>query len=228
MRRSAGQRTVAIVVALLAQCLLIAPYIASPLRNAAYEPDVATLIFIQPLQTAELALPARSNRGSAPSAIPAPIPADLGADPAPTIADSITLPPLESPRIEGRVDWRLEMAAVAQEFIDRKSYLEERGNPLDSKAKVLQLPNVPAEIPDVMAERLGNGDLITKYRVTDSITVTCVHRQIPLAQHFEALARSAPALCNASERSNAVDLSSAKPGYLRKPLPKSRAEQDRE
>jgi hypothetical protein len=221
MRCSTGQRTAAILLAMLVQGALIAPYILQRRQKPAHATDAPAMVFIMPVRTSDVAAPPpRSNRRVANAAVPPPVSVDRGAVPESLTPQAITLPQAESPRVTSRIDWYSAMENVAQDVTMKEAELEERGHPLDSKPEVLQLPRAQAVAPPVVAERLGNGDLVTRHRVTDRLTVTCVHRQIPLSQHFEALARSGPPLCRMGGGSNVVDLNGAKPGYLKKPLPK--------
>jgi hypothetical protein len=221
MRCSAGQRTAAILLAMLVQGALIAPYILQRRQKPAQAPNVPAMMFIMPVRTSDVATPPpRSNGRVANATVPPPVSLHRGALPEPRAALAITLPQAESPRVEPHIDWFNAMENVARDVTMEEAEQEERGLLLDSKPEVLQLPRAQAGVPPVVAERLGNGDLVTRHRVTDRLTVTCVHRQIPLSQHFEALARSGPPLCRMSGGSNAMDLNGAKPGYLKKPLPK--------
>jgi hypothetical protein len=226
MQRGIVHRTAAILLAMLAQAPLITPYILSRQQAAAQGSDVHAMVFVQPVDTIESVRPERRKRQTGSSAAPLVAPVVPATEHEPRVTETIPLPAPESTRTELQTDWRNTMQDVAQDMVRRETDLEEHGSPLDSKPRILKLPGPSTTVPAIEAERLDNGDLITRHRITNDITVTCEHRQILLAQRFESLARSAPALCRISRSGMSADPGAVKPGYLSRPLPMPRAPED--
>jgi hypothetical protein len=226
MRHNLRQRTTAGLLALLAQTWMIALFTPSREQPVEQEAESMQLVFIQPMQVPEAA-PPRLVKTPAANRNPDPAtttnrdrfepsePIESAAPPANSRA--ITVEPAAAPRI----DWRQQMAIAARQAVEQQEELE-RDNPLDSKPRVLVLPADRGDEKDkVKVSRLDNGDVVTVHRLSDKLTVKCLHEHVPVWLTFDITAQHLPPKCYMMDTSPSLAplVESAKPEYLRRPLP---------
>jgi hypothetical protein len=137
---------------------------------------------------------------------------------APAAISAIT-PDDEEP-LKPTIDWQQAATRSIKEFLQEEAEREQHGELLDSKPDVLQQPKIKPLPPAVVTERLDNGDMVTRHRINDSLTIVCEHPHMPLALHFDVTARVRPALCHAIDTRKPMSFDPIKPKYLSRPLPK--------
>jgi hypothetical protein len=232
MRHNLRQRTTAGLLALLAQAGFIALFVQSREQPPEEETRSMQLVFIRPVQVPKVVPP---RQPVTPAALRIPEPAtDATSDrisPAVAVAPVEPIEPPETtraitvaPEAAPRIDWQQQMRIAAYNAVKKMEELE-RGNPLDSKPKVLVLPAERADQGDVTATRLDNGDLVTEHRLTDRLTVKCLHEHVPVGLTFDITAQHLPPKCYPVDTSPSLApmVESARPGYLRRPLPLPKA-----
>ncbi len=230
MRHNLRQRITAGLLALLAQAGVIALFTQSRVQQVAHEADSIRLIFIQPMQVPEAAPPPPDKTRVASKAVsPALIANSDRVEPIepPGTTRAITVPPVATPHI----DWYQAMESAARSAVEREEELAQRGNPLDSKPRVLELPADGGDEAAVISMRRDNGDLVTQQRITRDKSVVCIHEHIPLVDHFDVTARFRPAKCSVKDTGpghKPLFEDMKKPGYLTKPLPVPKSPQTRD
>lgn len=228
MQRSAWQRATAIVMAVLVQGTLVGLYIIPRLREPDHSPETQ-LLFIQPIEIphterSPVAPPARNISARSNRRLPDP---DVSrALQSPT---SISVPEPPAPRgstpVEDKLpaDWLLSMEMAIRDVIEKKNAAEELENLMDPELRKPKLANPPPVEPATRAERLDNGDIITRHRLPNDKEMVCAHIQKPVGAHFDNTWHRLP-YCNKpySTRTGLEGIEKLKPGYLKKPVPKPR------
>jgi hypothetical protein len=230
MQRSAGQRTAAILLAMVAQGLFVALYVLPHGQEAAKQAEIPALVFIQPLDTPRI-LPLRPRRNERDAGIHV-TPAISVAPPAESVESSNPVASVESnaitvspPSDTPQINWHEGLATALQESAKRLAE-KELENPLDSNPDVLELPDVPPPKPVVRMDRLANGDVITRHRLSDNREMVCEHLQKPLSARFDVTWHRLPMCSKPYRISTGLEgIDSLKPGYLSKPVPTPRPAQ---
>jgi hypothetical protein len=239
MRHNLRQRTAAGLLALLAQTGLIAPFMQSHEQTSEDATESMRLVFIQPMQIQMLDVPPpRQLRTPAANRTPdstmiatrdrvepiAPVVPVESVEPSET-SRTITVKPAAAPRI----DWYRQMAIAARRAAEQQEDLA-RDNPLNSKPRVLVLPtDRGAKTAPLAPTRMDNGDLVTEHRPRENVSVKCLHEHTPLAELFDVTAPHRLPRCSTHDTSPSLEplVESAKPDYLRRPLPLPKPAQTR-
>lgn len=222
MRRSTGQRTAAVLLAVLAQSTLVALYILPRWQELDPEPQSSPMVLIWPENPPASEPPVRKpQRKPAPPGLPrieivSATPGAEAALVAPTITSEEQAP--ASPAIDLEQAMTQGLQATLREQAER----EEHGELLDSKPEVLKIPELRQLPPPVVTQRLDNGDMVTRHRINENLTIVCEHPHMPLALHFDVTARVRPAMCHAVDTHKPLSFDIVKPRYLSKPLPRAK------
>ncbi len=212
-RRDGQVRTVAALLALLVQALIVAFVGLSRRSDRADASSPLDLIFIQAINLPQAEQkPARENGDTGRPRNPAVARLKPPEPPQPSTAPTaITVPPLAPP-----VDWQAALEDSARRIVQQGADREKYGEPLDSKPRVLAMPSPGKGVltPGTITQ-LPNGEVMVQ--LEDGWY--CIYSPVPLSEKFDVWARNRPPKCTKKNDKDPFTLDEVKPNYLRKPLP---------
>ncbi|MEO8313485.1 MAG: hypothetical protein ABI645_01710 [Pseudomonadota bacterium] len=209
MRRNARQRAAACLLALLAQAGLIALFMQSRVLRVAQEDESKRLIFVLPFQEQKLPPP------PSPPDRPAITPTALSiSDEVVTLEQPAPSPLSAAPQAAPpRIDWYGQMEAAARITAERLYERDLHGMPLDSKPKVLDMPERPQRPGD---EERYPGAVLTW------LNEHCYVMLDPAGSGPKPIkVCKEPTLAQRRAAAHKKELEKAMvPGYIRRPVPK--------